>query len=145
MVEAEDAGELPGAVFIFPEVEEFGFTGVVVLLVGVMKAVCAGFDGAVFVDGEDFERAGDKFAGDFAADVVLDGFDDGSASAGKPGDVVVELQVFVEERAESLEVAVVVGVEEFGVERLDGFEEIFWVGCGGSLGQDVGVGCEKQN
>ena len=52
-------------------------------------------------------------------------------AAGEAGLVVIELEVFGDQGCEGGQIAVVVGVEEFGVEGLDGLKE--WIGCGARL------------
>jgi len=86
-------------------------------------------------EGVDFEGSGDEFAADFAADVVLDGFDDGLAGAHEAGLVVIELHVVGEKSSELLQVAAVVGVEDGGVEGGDGAEEVVFAGFLG-LGEE---------
>ena len=100
---------------------------------------------AVGVEAVDFERAGDEFALCFAANVVLDGGDEGLAADGEAGLVVVELQVGGDEIAEGGEVADVVGGEEFAVEVGDGAGES--VGCvGDGIGRvPGGVGADHVN
>ena len=90
----------------------------------------------------DLERAGDEFALRFAADVVLDGGDEGLPANGKASLVVVELQVAGDEIAEGGEIAGVVGGEELAVEVGDGGGE--GVGCVGDGSGRVpdGVGAD---
>ncbi len=130
MVEADHAGDLPCVALVLPEHDELRLSYIVVVT-GVMEAVRADLDGTVVGEGIDLQRSGHKFSGDFAADIALDAGDERLASAGETGSVVVELEVFGDKGCESGEVAMVVGVEEFGVERLDGLEER--IGCGGGL------------
>jgi len=124
VIEADDAGDLPHSVLVLPEVDELGLADRAGFFVsGMMETVDADFDRAVVGDGVDLERAGDEFSGDFAADVVLDPLDEGLPSAAQAGLVVIELDVVGDQRSEFLQIAVVVGVEELGVQGLDGFEE----------------------
>ena len=124
VVEADDAGDLPHSIFVLPEVDEFGLAdGAGFLVSGVMETVDADLDRAVVGDGIDLERAGNEFSGDFAADVVLDPFDEGLPSAAQAGLVVIELDIVGDQRSKFLQIAVVVRVEELGIQGLDGFEE----------------------
>ena len=145
MVEADDAGDLPHSVLVLPEVDEFGLAdGAGVLVSGMMEAVDADLDGAVVGDGIDLEGAGNEFSGDFAADVVPDSLDERCASAAQSGFVVVELDVVGDQRSEFFQIAVVVGVEELGVQGLDGFEERVGRGRGLGVGERCGEqGCDE--
>ena len=142
VVVADDTGELPAGGAVAPEHGELGFAGGDFRVAGVDEAVGADFECAVGVEAVDFERAGDEFALRFAADVVLDGGDEGLAADGEAGLVVVELQVGGDEVAEGGEVAGVVGGEEFAVEVGDGGGEgVGRVGDGGG-GVPGGVGAD---
>jgi hypothetical protein len=110
VVKADRAGDLPGAVLEAPENDEFCFAEVC-RVAGMGEAVDADLDGAVIVHGVDLEGAGDEFAVNLAADVVLDGFDERFASYGEAGFVVVELEVLGDHGAQLVEVACVVGVK----------------------------------
>ena len=124
VVEADDAGDLPHSVLVLPEMNELGLAdGAGFLVSGVMEAVDADLDRAVVGNGIDLERAGNEFPGDFATDIVLDCLDESWASAAQAGLVVIELDIVGDQRSEFLQIAVVVGVEELGIQRLDGFEE----------------------
>ena len=124
MVEADDAGDLPHSVLVLPEVDEFGLAdGAGFFVSGVMETVDADLDRAVVGNGIDLERAGDEFTGDLATDIVLDSLDESRASAAQAGFVVIELDIVGDQRSEFFQIAVVVGVEELGIQRLDGLEE----------------------
>ena len=131
VVVAENAGDLPGAVLIDPEVDEVGLAlgcGAVGGVGGVEEAMGAALDGAEVLHGVGAEAGGDELAGDLAADVGLDGSGEGGDAEGAAALVVVELDVRGEEGGELVEearlVAVVVGVEELGVEGADGLLEL---------------------
>ena len=63
MVVADYAGDLPGAVFVLPEMNELGFANSFSLVVaGMVEAVHADFDGAVSLHGIDLQGAGNEFA-----------------------------------------------------------------------------------
>ncbi len=122
VVEADDASDHPFAVFLMPEGDELGFSYVAGIS-GVMEGVHTDLDGSVIGDGIDLEGSGNKFAGYFAADVVLNRVQEDLTANGQAGFVVVELEVLGDKRAERRQVAVIVGVKELRIERLDGFEE----------------------
>jgi hypothetical protein len=138
VVEADDAGDLPCSVLVLPEMDELGLAdGAGFLVSGVMETVDADLDCAVVGDGIDLERAGNEFPGYLATDIVPDCFDESWASAAQAGFVMVELDIVGDQRSEFIQIAVVVGVEELGIERLDGFEER----VGGGWGLGVGERC----
>lgn len=136
MVVADGAGDLPDAVLVLPEGYELCFAHVVGV-VGMVEAVDADFDGAVSVERIDLKCAGDEGALDLTADVLLDGGEEGGLAGGESGLIVIELEVVCHHRSQGGEIAVVVGIEEFGIERLDGFEE--GVGLGWRWGCGLGV------
>lgn len=124
MVETEDARNFPGSVVVVPEMNEAAFAvGDGRFDVGVSETVDAYFDGAEVVDAEDFERAGNELALGLAADILLDAVHEGWPAESDAASVVIELDILVDERAELVEVAFVVRVEECGVLRLDDSEE----------------------
>jgi hypothetical protein len=90
---------------------------------GVMEAVSSELYCAIVSEGIDLQRSGYELSGDFAADVVLDAVDERLAAACQAGFVVIELEVFRDQGGERCQIAVVIGVEEFGIEGLDGLEE----------------------
>src|ERR1700756_367985 len=131
VIEADDAGYLPGAVFlVLPEGDEPGFSDVAGVA-GVVEAVDADLYGSVIGNGIDLEGSGDEFPGDLAADVVLDSVDKHLTADGQAGFVVVELEILGDQRTQRSQVAVIVGIEELRIERLNGFEEL--IGCGRGL------------
>ena len=138
VIEADDAGDLPHSVLVLPEVDELGLADRGGFLVsGMMEAVDADLDRAVVGNGIDLERAGNEFPGDLATDIVLDCLDESGASAAQAGLVVIELDIVGNQRSEFFQIAVVVGVEELSIQRLDGFEER----VGGGRGLGVGERC----
>ena len=139
MVEADDAGDLPHSVLVLPEVDEFGLAdGAGFLVSGVMETVDADLDRAVVGNGIDLERAGNEFTGHLATDIVPDSLDESWASAAQAGLVVIELDIVGDQRSEFFQIAVVVGVEELGIQRLDGFEERVGRGRGLGVGERCG-------
>ena len=89
----------------------------------VMKTVDADLHDAIVGDGIDLKCSGNKFAGDFAADVVFHTIDGGLLAAAEAADVVIELQIFVQQGRERFQVAVVVCVEKLRIQRLNRLEE----------------------
>ena len=143
MFVADDACNFPLVVFELPEHNELCVAALVFGVVGVGETVDAELDGAVVVEGVDFECVGEEGAVHFAADIVLDGGEEGGLADGEASDVVVELEVVRDHGAESGEVAMVVGVKEFGVESVDGIKER--VGLGGGRGLGMRDGGEGDN
>ena len=128
MVVAHDAGDFPGAVFVLPQVNEFAFADPFgVFVAGMVEAVNAHLQSAVTFHEINVQAAGNEFAGDLAADVFLDAVGQGNFAEGHAALIVVELDVFVDEGSELLEVAAVVGVEQRGIESGDGAVELLLV------------------
>ena len=127
VVVADDAGDLPGAVFPVPEHDGFGFA-YVGFVVGVVEAVGGELDRAVVVEAVGLQGAGHELAGDLAADIGPDGVKELVATDLQAGLVVVELDVLGEEAAEASQLggvgAVVVGVEDGSVQHGDGLVEV---------------------
>ncbi len=150
VVVAEDAAELPGAVFGGPEHGELGFTGGDGVA-GFEEAMGADLDGSDALHGVDLEGAGGELAGGLATDVLADAFGEGGVAEGDAALVVIELNVVGDEAREFGEVAAVVGVEEGGVEGADGgvqlglgLDLVERENGGGSLGVDEGGGGEGE-
>jgi len=133
VIEADDTGDLPVAVFQLPEGHEFRLSYVAGLS-GMMEAMDADLDGSVIGDGIDLKGSGHEFRCDLAANVVLNGIEKDLTANGETCLVVIELEILGNKRAKSRQVAVIVGIEELGIERLDGFEEL--VGCGLCIASD---------
>lgn len=130
MIETDCACNLPFPILLSPEDDELRFSDVAGFA-GMVEAVNSDFDGSEVGDGVNLQGSGNEFPGDLAADVVLYGVNERLPSDGEASLVVVELQVPGHQRAESRQVAVIVGVEELRIERLDGPEEL--IGWGRSL------------
>ena len=131
MIKADDSGELPDVVLVLPEHDELRLSHVVVLLAGVVEAVRSDLDCAIVRDWINLKCSGNELSRDFAADVVPDAVEQRLTSPGQAGFVMVELEVFGDQGCDGGQVAVVVGVEEFGVQGLNDLEE--GIGCGARL------------
>src|SRR5580700_4432708 len=123
VVEADGAGDLPGAVFVVPEGDELRFADAFFGMAGVVEAVNADLDGAVVLQWIDLERTGYERSLRLAADVAFDCVEERLFADGEACLVVVELEVVVDHRVQCGEVAGVVGVEELSIKRADGGEE----------------------
>jgi hypothetical protein len=134
---ADDAGDLPLAVFKLPEGDELGVSNTIFGVVEVGETVNADLDCAVVLERVDFKGREQEGALDFSADVLLDCGDKRRFADGETSLVVVKLQVVGDHRAEGGQVAVVVGVKEFGVEGVDGFKKR--VSLRGRLGSRLGL------
>jgi len=116
MVEANHPGHLPRSVFflLLPELNELCFADRLGRLVTRMvKAVHPNLHGAIVGNRVHLERPGHELASHFAADVVLDGLNECRASPAQAGLIVIELEIVGEQRSEFLEIAMVVGVENW--------------------------------
>jgi hypothetical protein len=96
-----------------------------------MEAVRSDLYCAIVSEGIDLQCSGYELSCDFAADVVPDAVYEQLAAAGQAGLVVIELEVFGNQGCERCQIAVVIGVEEFGAKELDDLEER--IGCGARL------------
>ena len=129
MLVADDSRDFPYPVVVMPDGHEFGISDIV-WLVGMMEAMNSDFDRSVSLQGIDLKGILEQGALYFAADVLFDGREKRRFPNHESCLVVIELEVIGNHRAQRLEVAVVVGVEELRVEGLDGLEKcIGRVGC----------------
>src|SRR5439155_10668111 len=109
----------------------------------MVETVNADLHRAIVGNGVYLKRPWNEFSGHLATDVVLHTLNQSLPSAAQAGLVVIELQVVGQQRSEFLQIAMVVGVEKFGIQRLDRLKE--WVGCRRSLCVDVSKRCSKQS
>ncbi len=125
VVVAVDAGDFPGVVLEAPEDDGFALADVFGGgVAGVVEAEGGHLHGTYVVHVEGLEGAGGELAGGLAADVVVDGLDEGVAAESDAAGVVVELDVLVSEGAEGGEVAGVVGAEVGVMQGEDGGVEL---------------------
>lgn len=124
MVVADDASDLPDAIFVLPEVNETGFAHAFgVFMARVMEAVGAHFDGAIPLHVVNLQCSGNEFASRFSANVLLHAFRERHFTERDAALIVVELDVVGKERGKFLEVAAIVRIEERGIERRNRFVE----------------------
>jgi hypothetical protein len=116
VVVADDASDHPLALLVVPDVNELRFTHVGGVS-GMVKSMNTDLDGAVVGQGEHFEASNNEFSRNLAAGVVLDALDKHLFADGESGFVVVELQIVGNQGRHGGQVAVVVGVEELGIQR----------------------------
>src|SRR5258707_11673061 len=109
----------------------------------IVETVNADLHGAIVGDGIYLKRPGNEFSGHLATDIVLHTVDQSFPSAAQAALIMIELQVVGHHRSESLQIAMVVGVEKFGIQRLDGLKKR--VGCRRSLCVEVSKRCSKQS
>src|SRR5579859_207166 len=122
VVVADDAGYFPGAILVLPEVNEAGLSHAFgVFVAGMVEAVDAHFDRAVSLHVVNLQSSGNKFASHFATDVFFDAVCERYSAERDASLIVVELNVIGEERRKLFEVAVIVGIEESGIERRNRF------------------------
>src|ERR1700681_1300833 len=128
VVVAHDAGDFPGPVFVLPQVNEFAFADPFgVFVAGMVEAVNAHFDRSVSLHIKDVQAAGNEFPRRLAANVFLDAVGQGCSAQGHAALVVIELDVFVNEGSELVEIAFVVGVKQRGIESGDRAVELLLV------------------
>src|SRR5947209_3750164 len=126
MVVADDPRDLPFSIFVLPDLNELPLADRLhVVPPRVMEAVDNDLDRTIAVQGIHRERSWNELPAHLAADVLLDTLDQAlPCPVRQPAVIVVELQLFREERAELLQVASVIGVEDFGVQRRDRAKEL---------------------
>ena len=122
VIETNHPRDLPGAIFVLPEVDEAGFAHAFrVFMAGMVEAVDTDFDGAVSLHVVDLQRSRDEFSSHFAADVFLDAVGQCRSAERDPALIVIKLDVVGKQRRKLFEVAAIVGIEESGIERGNGF------------------------
>jgi len=113
MVIADHARDFPRAVFVLPQMNELAFAhSFGVVMAGMVKPVNAHLNKAVTLHVVDLQRSGNKFAGDFAADIFLDAVGQGRLAKRKAALIVVELNIVDKGRCELVEITFVVGIEQ---------------------------------
>src|SRR2546428_9322342 len=142
MVEADGTSDLPHSIFVLPEVNELRLADILGIL-GMVETVNPDLHRAIVGNGIYLKRPGNEFSGHLATDVVLHTLNQSLPSAAQAALVMIELQIVGQQRSEFLQIAMVVGVEKFGIQRLDRLKE--WVGCRRSLCVDVSKRCSKQS
>lgn len=126
MVVADDAGDLPGVVFIRPQVDKLAFAKrLCVIVAGVVEEVCSHLNRANAFHGMNLQRAFQKLARDLAADVVFDAFRQLRFAESDAALVVVELDVIGKERGEIRQVAGVVGFKKRRIKSGDDLDQFF--------------------
>lgn len=117
VVEADDPSQLPRAAFQLPQHDEFGFANCVGLgPVWVSKVMNADLYGSVAIKWVNFQGSGNEFSVDLATDVVFYAVNQALPAQREATLIVIELKVFGGHRAELIEIAVVVGIKQGGVE-----------------------------
>src|SRR6516225_9412874 len=137
VVKAEGTGHLPNAILVLPERNEFCFSDLI-LLAWVMETMNADLHRTVVGYRIHLQRSSDELPCDFAAYIVLDTVDQRLAANCQAGLIVVKLQVLGNQGGYGCQIAVVVGVKEFGVQRLDRLEEAVRRSGGMRLGPQRG-------
>src|SRR6266487_3819278 len=144
VVEADDTSDLPYSIFVLPEVNELRLADRLSSLVSRMvEAVNAYLYCAVVGDGVDLKRAGYEFSGHLATNVILHTLNQSLPSVAQSALVMVKLQIVGQQRSEFLQIAMVVGVEKFGIQRLDRLKQ--WVGRRRSLYLNASQECSQQS
>src|SRR5207248_10624121 len=123
MVVADRARYLPCAVFVLPQGYELGLSHAIFRAVRMVEAMNANLHRAIILERIHLERSRYQPALHLAADVLLNRCEKRRLTQRQPRLVVIELQVVSHHRAQLREIAVVVGIEELGVERLYRLEE----------------------
>src|SRR5437868_5474942 len=110
MVVADDAGDLPSAIFVLPEVNETGLAHAFrVFVPRMVEAVDAHFDSAISLHVVNLQRSGNEFASHFATDVFLYAVSERHFADRDTALIVIELDVVGKKRSKLFQVATIVG------------------------------------
>src|SRR3989441_5178453 len=142
MVEADGTSDLPHSIFVLPEVNELRLADILGIL-GMVETVNPDLHRAIVDNGIYLKRPGNEFSGHLATDVVLHTLNQSLPSAAQAALVMIELQIVGQQRSEFLQIAMVVGIEKFGIQRPDRLKQR--AGCRRSLSMDMSQGCSKQS
>ncbi len=118
VVEADDTSDLPYSIFVLPEVNELRLADIPGIL-GMVETVNANLHRAIVGNGIHLKRPWNELSGHLATDVVLHTLNHSLPSGAQAALVMIELQIVGQQRSEFLQIAMVVGVEKFGIQRLD--------------------------
>src|SRR2546430_1807654 len=99
MVVADDAGDLPSAIFVLPEVNETGLAHAFrVFVPRMVEAVDAHFDSAISLHVVNLQRSGNEFPSHFVANVFLYAVSERRSAKSDTALIVIELDVVGEEK-----------------------------------------------
>ena len=142
VVEADDTSDLPYSIFVLPEVNELRLADIPGIL-GMVETVNANLHRAIVGNGIHLKRPWNELSGHLATDVVLHTLNHSLPSGAQAALVMIELQIVGQQRSEFLQIAMVVGVEKFGIQRLDRLKQ--WVGRRRSLYLNASQECSQQS
>ena len=129
VVIADHAGDLPGSIFVLPQMNELTFANSDgVFVAGMVKAVNPDFERAVSLHVIDLQRPGNEFARGGATNVFLYAFGEGRVAKRDSALIVIKLHAVGDEGRKLRQVAVVVGGEQSRIERGDGLVEFRLIG-----------------
>lgn len=146
MIVTDHSRDLPYAILVLPDVNESSLTGRLGLFrLWMMKAMNTQLDGAIAAQGIDLERPWNELPAHFAADVLLYAFGQILPADAQSIQIVIELHIVYEERAEFFQIAPVKGIEERGVQRRDRARKLIgWLRTLRRLGADPDDGHGEQ-
>src|SRR5947209_14760640 len=124
MIVADRACQLPLPVVVPPERYELCFAPGVLRMYGLMKPVHTNLHRSVTVQRVDFQRPWYKCPLHLATDVLLDGCKERILADREACLVVIKLQVIGDHGAQRFQIAAVVGLTEFRIQRLYLLEEL---------------------
>jgi hypothetical protein len=149
MVDTDDSGDLPCAIFLPPDVDELCLAdNAVVLLPWMKESVDADLDCAVALQGINFQRSGYQLALYLSAKIILDRINDLWTAHHEAIFVVVEFCIGPKRRL-GFHVTAVDGIEKLLIELRDGLKELvrggdLVAGRGGMSGIRLGDGPNRQ-
>jgi hypothetical protein len=142
MVEADNPSDLPHSIFVLPQVNELRLADIPGIL-GMVETMNPDLHRAIVGNGIHLKRSGNEFSGHLATNIILHTLNRSLPSDAQAALVMIELQIIGQQRPEFLQIAMVVSVEKFGIQRLDGLKQ--WVGRRRTLCVDVSQWCSNQN
>src|SRR5438270_3277672 len=142
MVEADGTRDLPHSIFVLPEVNDLRRADILGIL-GMVETVNPDLHRAIVGNGIYLKRPGNECSGHLATDVVLHTLNRSLPSDAQAALVMIELQIIGQQRSEFLQIAMVVSIEKFAIQRLDSLKQ--WVGCWRTLCVDMSQWCSNQN
>ena len=112
LMKADNPGEPPFAIFIFPGMDKFAYGGVVGWrFLVVNKIMLPHFNGTIAGNGIYFNTAFDQYPCNFAADIFFGGCHDAVLVGHQPSLVVVKFNVFRKTGSHGWQIANIIGVK----------------------------------
>src|SRR6266550_4509428 len=142
VVEAYHPSDLPYSIFVPPQVNELRLANIPGIL-GMVETMNPDLHRSIVGNGVHLKRSGNEFSGHLATNIILHTLNRSLPSDAQAALVMIALQIVGQQRSEFLQIAMVVGVEKFGIQRLESLKQR--IGCRRSLGVDLSHWSSNQN